>query len=67
VSCLRPPPGVPAPALVEQLARQGFTVGGGYGEWKPATFRIGHMGEVGEADVAALLAACDEAMACIAS
>jgi len=67
VSCLRPPPRVRSPELVQQLARQGFTVGGGYGDWKPATFRIGHMGEVAEADLEALLLAVDEAIACIAS
>jgi aspartate aminotransferase-like enzyme len=67
VSCLRPPPGASAPRLVAELARRGFVVGGGYGEWKPTTFRIGHMGEVAEADLATLLAAADEALACLAS
>lgn len=67
VSCLRPPRGLAAPELVRELARRGFTVGGGYGDWKPTTFRIGHMGEVSEADLGALLAALDEAVACSAS
>ncbi|HEX5757877.1 MAG TPA: alanine--glyoxylate aminotransferase family protein [Thermoanaerobaculia bacterium] len=60
VSCLKPPPGVDAPALVKSLAGRGFTVGGGYGDWKPSTFRIGHMGEVRERDLDELLAAIDE-------
>ncbi len=61
VSCLRPPPGLAAPELVGRLARAGFTVGGGYGAWKAETFRIGHMGEVRERDLDALLAAIEEA------
>jgi aspartate aminotransferase-like enzyme len=59
VSCLRPPAGVVAPELVAALADRGYTVGGGYGRWKPESFRIGHMGEVRAADLEALLAAID--------
>ncbi len=59
MSCLRPPAGVEAPALVAGLAERGFAVGGGYGPWKPQTFRIGHMGEVRVADLEALLATID--------
>lgn len=59
VSCLHPPDGVIAPELVVRLAGLGFTLGGGYGAWKPDTFRIGHMGEVRRADLDALLAAID--------
>ncbi|MCG8459781.1 MAG: alanine--glyoxylate aminotransferase family protein, partial [Holophagales bacterium] len=40
VSCLKPPAGtVAAPDLVKALAAEGITVGGGYGAWKPETFR----------------------------
>lgn len=60
VSCLRPPPDLAAPELVTRLAARGFTVGGGYAAWKPSTFRIGHMGEVAEADLADLLGAIEE-------
>lgn len=63
VSCLRPPAGVAAPALVARLATEGIVVGGGYGAWKQETFRIGHMGEVREADLAALFEAVDRAVA----
>jgi aspartate aminotransferase-like enzyme len=59
VSCLEPPPGVAAPDLVARLAREGFVVGGGYGDWRSRTFRIGHMGEVRQADLDDLLAAID--------
>jgi aspartate aminotransferase-like enzyme len=68
VACLRPPAGVEAPELVRGLVKRGFTVGGGYGRWKPATFRIGHMGEVRENDLAALFAAIEEVLSeCTAS
>jgi aspartate aminotransferase-like enzyme len=63
VSCLRPPEGVAAPELVKKLAQRGFTVGGGYGDWKPTTFRIGHMGEVRLSDLELLLQAIDEVAA----
>lgn len=60
VSCLRPPAGVDPPALVQGLAARGVTVGGGYGRWKPETFRIGHMGEVRTEDLGALFADIEE-------
>ncbi|HMB52473.1 MAG TPA: alanine--glyoxylate aminotransferase family protein [Thermoanaerobaculia bacterium] len=62
VSCLRPPAGVDAPALVRRLGEAGFTVAGGYGDWKPTTFRIGHMGEVRTTDLAPLFTAIDTAL-----
>jgi aspartate aminotransferase-like enzyme len=63
VSCLRPPQGTDAPALVGALKDRGFTLGGGYGKWKPTTFRLGHMGEVQLSDLERLLAAIDLAVA----
>jgi predicted phosphoserine aminotransferase len=62
VTTLAAPPGGSAPALVRALAARGFTVGGGYGEWKEGTFRIGHMGEVQPSDLEGLLAALDEVL-----
>ncbi|MFL6200213.1 MAG: pyridoxal-phosphate-dependent aminotransferase family protein [Thermoanaerobaculia bacterium] len=59
VSCLRPPQGVDPQAIVKKLAERGWTIGGGYGDWKPSTFRIGHMGEVRDSDLEALLAQID--------
>ncbi|HET9229345.1 MAG TPA: alanine--glyoxylate aminotransferase family protein [Thermoanaerobaculia bacterium] len=59
VSCLRPPQGIDPQAIVKKLAERGWTIGGGYGDWKPSTFRIGHMGEVREADLEALLGEID--------
>jgi aspartate aminotransferase-like enzyme len=66
VSCLRPPRGIDAQAVVRELAARGWTVGGGYGDWKPTTFRIGHMGEVRDGDLTALLAAIDQVVATLA-
>ncbi len=63
VSCLRGPGARTAPELVKALAARGFTLGGGYGEWKEGTFRIGHMGEVRSADLTDLFAALDAALA----
>jgi aspartate aminotransferase-like enzyme len=59
VSCLKPPPGVSSEALVAKARERGFTIGGGYGKWKSATFRIGHMGDVDLASLDALLAVLD--------
>lgn len=63
VSCLVPPPGVAAKALVGALAARGFTVAGGYGAWKETTFRIGHMGEIADSDLETLLEAIVEVVA----
>lgn len=63
VSCLEPPAGIDAPSLVQRLKQQGFVVGGGYGPWKPSTFRIAHMGEVRPEDLRRLLAKIDELVA----
>jgi aspartate aminotransferase-like enzyme len=59
VSCLFPPPGVDPQAIVKGVAERGFTIGGGYGDWKATTFRIGHMGEVQESDLETLLGEID--------
>jgi aspartate aminotransferase-like enzyme len=59
VSCLRPPQGIDPQAIVKKLAERGWVIGGGYGDWKPSTFRIGHMGEVRDSDLEALLAEID--------
>ncbi len=29
-----------------QMKKRGYTLGGGYGQWKETTFRIGHMGDI---------------------
>jgi len=60
VSCLKAPQGVDPQAIVKGLAGRGYTIGGGYGDWKPTTFRIGHMGEVRESDLDGLFKVTDE-------
>jgi predicted phosphoserine aminotransferase len=60
VSCLRPPVDLSGPELVSALASRGVVVGGGYGKWKPDTFRIGHMGEVRGRDLEQLFATIDD-------
>lgn len=63
VSCFLAPEGLDPQALTKALTARGTTIGGGYGDWKPTTFRIGHMGEVRESDLSALLVQIDEEMA----
>jgi predicted phosphoserine aminotransferase len=60
VSCFHPPAGVDPQAIVKGCTERGYTIGSGYGDWKPTTFRIGHMGEVRESDLDALLAVIDQ-------
>jgi aspartate aminotransferase-like enzyme len=67
VSCLKPPAGVDPQAIVKGLAQRGTTIGGGYGDWKPTTFRIGHMGEVRESDLGALLVEIDQVLETVAA
>lgn len=63
ISCLRPPETLSAPELVSALAERGVVVGGGYGAWKPETFRIGHMGEVRGRDLERLFVIINEILA----
>ncbi len=63
VTCLRPPEGLAAPDLVATLAERDFVIGGGYGDWKPTTLRIGHMGEIRLGDLQALFVEIESALA----
>jgi aspartate aminotransferase-like enzyme len=38
-----------------EMKKRGYTLGGGYGQWKDTTFRIGHMGDISVADLEAML------------
>ena len=62
VSCLSAG-GIDVAALIAGLADRGHAIGNGYGPLKGETFRIGHMGDHGEADLEELLAAADEVLA----
>ena len=43
-----------------EMKKRGYTLGGGYGEWKATTFRIGHMGDIPLASLEAMLDVLDE-------
>ncbi len=38
-----------------EMKKRGYTLGGGYGQWKTTTFRIGHMGDISLASLKAML------------
>lgn len=44
-----------AQTIVGEMKKRGYTLGGGYGDWKESTFRIGHMGDVTVDDLNAML------------
>ena len=46
--------------LRAEMKKRGFTLGGGYGQWKDTTFRIGHMGDIPIASLEAMLDALSE-------
>jgi aspartate aminotransferase-like enzyme len=41
--------------LRARMKERGYTLGGGYGEWKERTFRIGHMGDISLESLEAML------------
>jgi aspartate aminotransferase-like enzyme len=53
-------PVLPPEALRGEMKKRGYTLGGGYGQWKDTTFRIGHMGDISVADLEAMLDVLDE-------
>ncbi|HVS18359.1 MAG TPA: aminotransferase class V-fold PLP-dependent enzyme [Planctomycetota bacterium] len=59
VACVRAG-GLDVGALLAGLEARGHKIGNGYGKLKDATFRIGHMGDHLERDLAQLLAAADQ-------
>jgi aspartate aminotransferase-like enzyme len=48
-------PILPPDTIREEMKQRGYTLGGGYGQWKDTTFRIGHMGDIPVADLEAML------------
>lgn len=54
ITALKPERHAPSAILASMEAR-GFTLGAGYGDWKKSTFRIGHMGDMTEEDLDAML------------
>ena len=62
VSCVRAG-ALDVPRLLAALKERGHEVSNGYGDLKNKTFRIGHMGDHNEAELAQLFAAADEVLA----
>jgi len=48
-------PVLPPDQIRAEMKKRGYTLGGGYGQWKDTTFRIGHMGDISIADLEAML------------
>lgn len=46
--------------LRSAMKQRGFTLGGGYGQWKDSTFRIGHMGDISVESLNAMLDVLEE-------
>jgi aspartate aminotransferase-like enzyme len=63
VTAVTLPAGLASGRVTAAVAARGFTIGGGYGEVKETTFRIGHMGDHTPEGLAACLAATEEALA----
>jgi len=57
VTTVRNTRGIDVSALNTYLRQRGMLISNGYGQLKGETFRIAHMGDATEEDVAALLAA----------
>ena len=53
-------PVLPPDTIRAEMKNRGFTLGGGYGNWKDTTFRIGHMGDISIADLNAMLDVLNE-------
>lgn len=54
VTALRPRR-MSGPEVVSRMKERGYTLGGGYGEWREETFRIGHMGDISVESLNAML------------
>lgn len=48
-------PVLPPDTIRAAMKKRGYTLGGGYGQWKDTTFRIGHMGDITVPDLEAML------------
>lgn len=58
VSALKP--AINPEEIRSRMKQRGFTLGGGYGQWKDTTFRIGHMGDIPVESLTAMLDVLDE-------
>lgn len=48
-------PVLPPETIRAEMKKRGYTLGGGYGQWKDTTFRIAHMGDITTVDLTAML------------
>jgi aspartate aminotransferase-like enzyme len=62
VSVIALPAGLRGPEVSDAIKARGFTVGGGYGDLKETTIRIGHMGDHTVDGVKRCLHACETAI-----
>jgi aspartate aminotransferase-like enzyme len=60
VTCVKNTRGIDVKSLNTYLRSKGMEISDGYGRLKGATFRIAHMGEIGLADLEAVLTAIGE-------
>jgi aspartate aminotransferase-like enzyme len=63
VSCLEVPEGRNGRELVQAVKKRGWIIGTGYGELKPTTLRIGHMGDHSPERVGEVLGVVEEVAA----
>jgi aspartate aminotransferase-like enzyme len=63
VSCLEVPEGKNGRELVQAVKKKGWIIGTGYGELKPTTLRIGHMGDHSPERVREVLGVVEEVVA----
>ncbi len=63
VTVVRLPEGLSGPEVSEAVKSRGFTIGGGYGDLKDTTVRIGHMGDHSVDGVKRCLHVCESAIA----
>ncbi len=62
VTAIQTPPGVTPRAVVRGVAERGYTIGGGNGNLKDSTVRIGHMGDHTLDGLNGCLAACGDVL-----
>jgi aspartate aminotransferase-like enzyme len=62
VTAIRTPPGMTPRAIVHGMAERGYTIGGGYGQLKDSTVRIGHMGDHTLEGLEGCLTVCGEVL-----
>lgn len=63
VTVVELPSGLTGPEVTEAVKARGFTIGGGYGDLKDTTFRIGHMGDHTVEGINRCLHICESAIA----